>query len=73
MRIFLDNKGVSTLWSQFKAKLAVHADDSNIHVTAAEKAAWSGKAELSDIPTTLPANGGNADTIDGKHYSDFVN
>ena len=73
MRIFLDNKGVSTLWSQFKAKLAVHADDSNIHVTAEEKAAWSGKAALSDIPTTLPANGGNADTIDGKHYSDFVN
>lgn len=71
MRIFLDNKGVSTLWSQFKAKLAVHADDSNIHVTAEEKAAWDGKAELTDIPTSLPANGGNADTLDGKHADDF--
>lgn len=30
------------------------------------------KANLSDIPTTLPANGGNADTVDGKHASDFV-
>lgn len=62
MRIFLDNKGVGTLWSQFKAKLAAHADDSNIHVTAEEKASWNGKAELSDIPTSLPANGGIADT-----------
>ena len=25
-----------------------------------------------DIPTTLPANGGNADTVDGKHASDFA-
>lgn len=24
------------------------------------------------IPTTLPANGGNADTLDGKHASDFA-
>lgn len=72
MRIFLDNKGVSTLWSQFKAKLAVHANNSDIHVTAEEKAAWDGKAELSDIPTTLPANGGNADTIDGKHAAEFA-
>lgn len=72
MRIFLDNKGVSTLWSQFKAKLAVHADDSNIHVTAEEKASWNGKAELSDIPTSLPANGGNADTLDGLHANEIA-
>ena len=26
-----------------------------------------------DIPTSLPANGGNADTVDGKHRYDFVN
>lgn len=25
-----------------------------------------------DIPTTLPANGGNSDTVDGKHASDFA-
>ena len=28
-------------------------------------------ALTSDIPTSLPANGGNADTLDGKHSSDF--
>ena len=49
-----------------------HANDTTIHVTAAEKANWNGKAELTDIPTTLPADGGNADTVDGKHASDFV-
>lgn len=40
-----------------------------------------GKAELSkigdlaytsDIPTTLPANGGNADTVDNYHADDFI-
>ena len=72
MRVFLDNKGVSTLWSQFKAKLAVHANNSDIHVTAEEKVAWDGKAELSDIPTTLPANGGNADTVGNLPASSFL-
>ena len=27
---------------------------------------------LAEIPTTLPANGGNADTVDDKHASDFA-
>ena len=30
------------------------------------------KANLTDIPTALPADGGNADTLDGKHASDFA-
>ena len=34
-------------------------------------AALNSKANLSDIPTELPANGGNADTLDGKDSSDF--
>lgn len=29
------------------------------------------KSEISDFPTALPANGGNADTVDGKHATDF--
>lgn len=29
--------------------------------------------DLSDKPISLPANGGNADTVDGKHASDFFN
>lgn len=40
-----------------------HKNDTTAHVTADEKGNWNAKAELSDIPTTLPANGGNADTL----------
>lgn len=29
------------------------------------------KAEITDFPASLPANGGNADTVDDKHASDF--
>ena len=52
--------------------LSEHTGNSDIHVTAEEKAAWDGKAEISDIPSKLPADGGNADTVDGKHASDFM-
>lgn len=47
-----------------------HVSDSNIHTTAEEKAAWNAKADLSDIPTELPANGGNAMTANHQiqHY-----
>ena len=30
---------------------------------------WSTVAYKSDIPTSLPANGGNADTVDSQHFS----
>ena len=30
------------------------------------------KADITDFPTALPANGGNADTVDNKHASDFA-
>ena len=43
--------------------LSEHTNNADIHVTAEEKASWNGKAELSDIPTSLPANGGNAATV----------
>lgn len=33
---------------------------------------WKTLAWTSDIPTSLPANGGNADTVDGEHASSFV-
>ena len=29
-------------------------------------------ADINDFPEALPADGGNADTVDGKHASDFV-
>lgn len=30
------------------------------------------KSDISDFPSTLPANGGNSDTVDNKHASDFL-
>ena len=48
-----------------RAAVNAHAGNAEVHVTAAEKSAWNGKAEVSDIPTSLPANGGNADTVGG--------
>ena len=38
----------------------------------ATKAEIEDKANKSDIPTSLPANGGNAETLDGKHASNFA-
>lgn len=37
----------------------------------AVNAALAEKANKSDIPTALPADGGNADTLDGKHADDL--
>ncbi len=45
--------------------LNTHIADQVKHITAAEREAWNAKADLSDIPTELPANGGNADTVNG--------
>ena len=36
------------------------------------KMALDNKANLSDIPTKLPANGGNADTLDGLHANEIA-
>ena len=51
--------------------LSDHTNNADIHVTAEEKTSWNNKAELTDIPTSLPADGGNADTLDGLHASDI--
>lgn len=37
------------------------------------KTMLNNKAELTDIPDKLPADGGNADTVDGKHAVDIMN
>lgn len=57
--------GGSAVDEQARAALGAHEGNAEIHVTASEKARWNGKAELTDIPATLPANGGNSDTVNG--------
>lgn len=55
-----------------RAAINAHSGNEEIHVTADEKATWNGKADLTDIPTELPADGGNADTVGGKNVDDFL-
>ena len=47
------------------ADLDSHTSDTDIHVTAGERTKWNAKADKSDIPAELPADGGNADTVNG--------
>lgn len=47
----------------------IEIDDTS---TTATNKTWSAKKISDSIPTTLPANGGDADTVDGKHASDFA-
>lgn len=44
----------------------------NITITANPNAHTHTKSQITDFPTSLPANGGNADTVDGKHVNDGV-
>ena len=67
---------------------AVYDKNGNGAVDKAEAVPWTGvtgkpttfpptshthtKAQITDFPTSLPANGGNADTVDGLHASSFT-
>ena len=55
-----------------RAAINAHSGNVEIHVTAAQKAAWDGKAELSDIPLKLPADGGNSDTVGNISPAGFI-
>ena len=57
---FLDLDGLKHFLQQFVSKL--------------KTVAFSGSYnDLSDKPSSLPANGGNSDTVDGKHATDLQN
>jgi hypothetical protein len=52
-----------------------YATADHVHANYATSTHTHSYNDLSDkptIPTTLPANGGNADTVDNKHASDFA-
>ena len=52
-----------------KDKLAGIASGANKYIHPSTHPA----SMITGLPTSLPANGGNADTVDGKHATDFVN
>lgn len=58
---------------QARAAIEAHAGNADVHVTSAEKALWNGKADKSDIPDKLPADGGNAATLGSRPPSDYAN
>ena len=59
---------------------ADNTSDVNKPISSATQTALNGKsdkahkhktADISDMPSALPADGGNADTVDGKHANEF--
>ena len=57
------------------AQLAVHTHSGKVSTRAQNSGTWQPWKTLAfttDIPTSLPANGGNADTVDGYHASGLL-
>lgn len=50
----------------------VTTTDSRLSDARVPKAHTHKKSEITDFPSSLPANGGNADTVGGKQASDFL-
>lgn len=56
------DKAESVAWTGVTGKPSTFPPSSHTHT----------KSQITDFPTSLPANGGNADTVDGFHASDFA-
>ena len=57
------------------AQLAVHTSSGKVSTRAQNSGTWQPWKTLAfttDIPSSLPANGGNADTVDGYHASGLL-
>lgn len=58
----LDDIGGEVTWNNITGKPSTFPPSSHTHAAS----------QITGLPTSLPANGGNADTVDGKHASDFA-
>jgi hypothetical protein len=65
---FLDWDGVKYLWS----KINMQDYPNNETLIAVINAIDETKADKSEIPSTLPANGGNADSLGGIAASSYL-
>lgn len=65
--ITIDNEDYNITANKVAKALTVKVGDSETVFDGSEQ-----KSVVINIPTTLPANGGNADTVDNKHASDFI-
>lgn len=76
---YLDKTGLTYFWGKIKAQLGNKSDKGHTHsageVSGLAKVATTNsyndlnnKPTIPTIPSSLPANGGNADTVDGWHF-----
>ena len=63
--------GADKLITDANNRLVTDTDISNWN-NKSDKGHKHTKSEITDFPTSLPANGGNADTVGGKKSSDFL-
>lgn len=66
-KYFLDANGVTYLWSKIEGRF-INIDELKSIIDVID----STKADKDDIPSTLPANGGNADSLGGYIAEDYV-
>lgn len=59
---YINATGLRAVIDWIISKLSGKSDTSHKHT----------KSQITDFPTSLPANGGNADTVDNKHAADFA-
>lgn len=67
--------GDTSVASQISSSVATKADIDHTHSGYASLEHTHSYNDLNDkptIPTSLPANGGNSDTVDGKHANEFA-
>lgn len=67
--------GDTSVASQISSSVATKADIDHTHPGYASLEHTHSYNDLNDkpaIPTSLPANGGNSDTVDGKHANEFA-
>lgn len=67
--------GDTSVASQISSSVATKADINHTHPGYASSEHTHSYNDLNDkptIPTSLPANGGNSDTVDGKHAYEFA-
>lgn len=67
--------GDTSVASQISSSVATKADIDHAHPGYASLEHTHSYNDLNDkpaIPTSLPANGGNSDTVDGKHANEFA-
>lgn len=67
--------GDTSVASQISLSVATKADINHTHSGYASLEHTHNYNDLNDkpiIPTSLPANGGNSDTVDGKHANEFA-